>query len=298
LLGSDLAPGVLVKAESLQVTGSFKARGACNAVLCLLEREPAVAGVVTHSSGNHAQAVAWAARIAGLPATIVIPASANPAKIAATRAFGADVITDGVTYDNRERIAEEISRARGLHLLHPYDDWDVIHGAATVGVEIVADAPAAGAVVVPVGGGGQLAGIALAFATAAGTDAVLYGVEPETAADAALSLKNGRLEHLDADPVTIADGVKSKQIGDRNYEVIVSRRLVKDIVTVSEDEIAEAVRVAWQTLGLALEPTGALSLAAYLSRRVPPGTSTRPTVLSASGGNFDPATVAGFLAPR
>ena len=133
-------------------------------MLSLLEREPDVAGVVTHSSGNHGQAVACAAQVAGLRATIVVPEGVTPAKVAGIRSFGATLVSDGVTYDNREEIAEEIARSEGLHLIHPYDDWDVVHGAGTVGLEILEDVPAPGAVVVPVGGGGQISGIALAIA--------------------------------------------------------------------------------------------------------------------------------------
>src|SRR6202162_6386657 len=173
LLATDLAPGLMVKPESLQVTGSCKARGAFNAVLSLLEREPDVAGVVTHSSGNHGQALACAARAAGLKTTIVVPEGVTPAKIAGIRSFRATLVSDGVTYDNREQIAEEIAASQGLRLIHSYDDWDVIHGAGTVGLEILEDLAAPGAVVVPVGGGGQISGIALAIsALAAATEII------------------------------------------------------------------------------------------------------------------------------
>ena len=134
LLATDLAAGLMVKPESLQITGSFKARGAFNAVLSLIERDPAVRGVVTHSSGNHGHALACAARAAGLRATIVVPEGVTPAKIAGIRSYGATVVTEGVTYDNREEIAEAIARSEGLRLIHPYDDWDVIHGAGTTGL--------------------------------------------------------------------------------------------------------------------------------------------------------------------
>jgi threonine dehydratase len=284
----------MVKPESLQLTGSFKARGAFNAVLSLVEREPNVVGVVTHSSGNHGQALACAARAVGLPATIVVPDGVTPAKVAGIRSFGATVVSDGVTYDNREEIAEEIARSQGLRLIHPYDDWDVVHGAGTVGLEILEDAPAPGAVVVPVGGGGQISGIALALSVLSpGT--VVIGVEPEGAADAVASLRTGVLQSLDSDPITLAEGVKSKSIGGRNFEVMVAGGLVGDIVTVSERELEDAVRVAWTRLKLAIEPTAALALAAYLTGRVPAGTAEHPTVIVLSGGNFDPATIAALL---
>lgn len=295
LLTNDIAAGLMVKPESLQVTGSFKARGAFNAVLSLIEREPDVVGVVTHSSGNHGQALACAARAAGLPATIVVPDGVTPAKVAGIRSFGATVVSDGVTYDNREEIAEEIARSQGLRLIHPYDDWDVVHGAGTVGLEILEDAPAPGAVVVPVGGGGQISGIALAISALAPETAII-GVEPEGAADAAASLRTGVLQSLDSVPVTIAEGVKSKSIGDRNFEVMIAGGLVRDIVTVSERELEDAVLVAWMRLKLAIEPTAALALAAYLTGKVPAGSADQPTVIVLSGANFDPATIAALLA--
>jgi threonine dehydratase len=295
LLRTDIAPGLMVKAESLQLTGSFKARGAFNAVLSLLERDPRVAGVVTHSSGNHGQALACAAKSAGLPATVVVPEGVTPAKVAGIRSFGATVVSDGVNFDNRETIAEEIARTQRLWLVHPYDDWDVVHGAGTVGLEILEDVATPGAIVVPVGGGGQISGIALAVSVLS-PNTVVIGVEPEGAADAAASLHSGGLQTLESDPVTLAEGVKSKSIGERNFDVIVAGGLVRDIVTVSEDELKEAVRVAWMRLKLAIEPTAALALAAYLTGRVPSGTAEHPTVLVLSGGNFDSASVAALLA--
>ena len=293
LLRSDIAAGLMVKPESLQVTGSFKARGAFNAVLSLVEREPGVAGVITHSSGNHGQALAYAARAAGLAATIVVPEGVTPAKIAGIRSFGGTVVTEGVTYDNREEIAEAIAINEGLPLIHPYDDWDVIHGAGTSGLEISEDS-VPGAVVVPIGGGGQISGIALALAVLS-PETTVIGVEPATADDAAQSLRTGILQRLPSDPKTLAEGVKSKSIGQRDFEVIVGDGLVRDIVTVSEDELKDALRVAWIRLKLAIEPTAALTLAAYLNGKVPAGSEEHPTVLILSGGNFDPATVAALL---
>ena len=294
LLRTDIAPGLMVKPELLQLTGSFKARGAFNAVLSLLERDPGVAGVVTHSSGNHGQAIACAAKAVGLPATVVVPEGVTPAKVAGIRSFGATVVSDGVNFDNRETIAEEIARTQHLWLVHPFDDWDVVHGAGTVGLEILEDVATPGAIVVPVGGGGQISGIALALSALSPGTAII-GVEPESAADAAASLHSGTLQSLDSDPSTIAEGVKSKSIGDRNFDVIVAAGLVRDIVTVSETELKDAVRVAWTRLKLAVEPTAALALAAYLTGKVPAGSVEHPTVLVLSGGNFDPATVAAIL---
>ncbi len=283
-----------MKPESLQLTGSFKARGAFNAVLSLVEREPGVIGVVTHSSGNHGQALACAARSAGLPATVVVPDGVTPAKVEGIRSFGATVVSEGVTYDNREEVAERIARSEGLRLIHPYDDWDVIHGAGTVGLEILEDVPAPGAVVVPIGGGGQISGVALACSMLSPETAII-GVEPESADDAARSLHSRTLQTLTSDPVTLAEGVKSKSVGNRNFEVIVAQGLVRDAVTVTEAELKDALRIAWKTLKLAIEPTAALTLAAYLTGKVPAGSAEHPTVIILSGGNFDPATVAAIL---
>jgi threonine dehydratase len=294
LLPADFHDGLLVKPECLQVNGSFKTRGACNAVARLSGQSPRPKGVITHSSGNHATAVAYAARRFGLPATVVIPSSASPNKIAAARHLGAEVVTAGVTFDNREQVAEDLAGSSGLHLVHPYDDWDIIHGAATSGLEILEDAPRVGCVVAPIGGGGQVAGLALAI-DSFGPRIQVFGVEPELANDAARSFAAGELKSLESDPSTIAEGVKSKSIGQRNFEVIVRRRLVAGIVTVSEQELEYAIRTAWSAMHLAVEPTGALALAAWLQRRVPLGTRERPTVLVLSGGNFDPRQTARIL---
>lgn len=292
LLGTDLSPDLLLKPESLQVTGAFKARGAANAIRLLTARRPDVPGVVTVSSGNHAQAVAWAARAAGVRARIVIPEGANPLKIEATRGFGADVICDGVTFANREEVARGIVEETGWPLVHPFDDWDVIHGQGTAALEILEDAPEVQVVATPVGGGGLLAGTALAT-KALRPEVRVIGVEPEVADDARRSLRDGELRRLEGTPGTIADGVRVLSIGQRNFEVIVRRGLVDDIVAVSEAEIAEATAIAWLRLKLALEPTAALPLAAFLAGRLGPG----PAAIVLSGGNFDPAVVAGLLAP-
>jgi threonine dehydratase len=290
LLATDLSPDLLVKPESLQVTGAFKARGACHAIRRLRERQPGVSGVVAVSSGNHAQAVAWAAAAAGLRARVVIPAGGNPRKVEAARAFGADVVSEGVTFANREEVASDIIAATGWPLVHPFDDWDVIHGAGTAALEVMEEAGQLAVVAVPVGGGGLLAGTALA--TKALRPAVrVVGVEPELADDARRSLKAGKLRRLEATPATMADGVRVLGLGRRNFEVIVERGLVDDIVTVSEDEIALATATAWSRLRLAVEPTGALPLAAFLAGRLGPG----PAAIVISGGNFDPAVMAPIL---
>ncbi len=296
LLRTDLDPDLRLKPESLQVTGAFKPRGAFNAVLSLRERqkrgEAEAWGVTAVSSGNHAQALALAARTAGLPAVIVIPADANPLKVAATRAFGAEVLQEGVTFANREHHLRRVVEERGLTVIHPFDNWDVIHGASTAADEALADDAEIGTIVIPVGGGGLLSGTALA-AKARNPDIQVVGVEPAAADDAAQTLETGRIQRLPDSPTTLADGVRPISIGRRTFEVMVTHRLVDGIVRVSEEEIAEGTRAAWLQLKLALEPTGALPLAAWLAGKLP-GRSA-PTCLLFSGGNFNPEVVAGIL---
>jgi len=298
-LTTDLDPDLLLKPECFQVTGSFKPRGAFNAILSLAARDPAPRGLITASSGNHAQAVAIAARTAGLPAVVLIPEGANPAKVAATRAFGAEVITAGISFENRDqRLAEEVA-ARGLALVHPYDDWDVIHGQGTAARELLEDRPDLTAIATPIGGGGLLSGTALA-AKAQNEEIQVIGVEPANADDAYRSLQMKERQRLPRAPDTIADGVRTLSIGQRNFEVLVANRTIEAIVTVTEAEIEEALSTAWLRLKLALEPTGALPLAAYLAGKLPkPQKAARgrgPVALILTGGNFDPAGVARLLA--
>lgn len=293
LLTTDLDRRLRLKPECFQVTGSFKARGAFNAVLALKERQPETRGVIAVSSGNHAQALALAAHTAGLDALILIPEDANPAKVAATRAYGAEVIQQGVTFENREARLKEVMAETRLTLVHPFDNWDIIHGQGTAALEILEDDDEVGMIVVPTGGGGLLSGSALA-AHAHGRPVRVIGVEPERADDAQRTLRTGTIQSLPQAPQTIADGVRPLSIGVRNFEVMVMKHLVDDIVTVSEEELGEAVVRAWLDLKLALEPTAALPLAAFLSGKLPE-MGPAPVGLVLSGGNFDPAVVARLL---
>jgi threonine dehydratase len=289
-LTTDLDPSLRLKPECFQVTGSFKPRGAFNAVLSLIERGERPKGVIAVSSGNHAQAVALAAGSVGIPALILIPEDANPAKVAATRALGAEVIQDGITFANREQRLREVMAERGFTLVHPFNDWDVIHGQATAVRELLEDEPDLEVVVAPVGGGGLLAGSAISAKHH--RDAIqVIGVEPEAADDAYRSWKAGSIQALPASPVTLADGVRTTAIGARNFEVMFAHRLVDQIVKVTEDEIARAVQVAWSRIHLALEPTGGLPLAAFLAGKLPRGR----TGLVLSGGNANLRTVATLL---
>ena len=292
-LTTDLDPGLRLKAECFQVTGSFKPRGAFNAVLSQMAREPRPAGVIAVSSGNHAQAVALAARTVGIPALILIPEDANPAKVAATRALGAEVMQEGITFANREQRLHEVMAERGYSLVHPFDDWDVIHGQGTAAVEMLDDEPGLMTVATPVGGGGLLSGSAI-VAKSRNQAIKVIGVEPVQADDAYQSWKAGSIRSLATAPATLADGVRTTAVGQRTFEVMFGNGLVEEIVTVTEDEIAMGVRVAWTRLHIALEPTGALPLAAYLAGKLPNG----PTGLILSGGNANLQTVAKLLGTR
>jgi len=292
-LPTDLDPDLRLKAECFQVTGSFKVRGAFNAVLSQMAREPRPTGIIAVSSGNHAQAVALAARTVGIPALILIPEDANPAKVAATRALGAEVIQEGITFANREQRLHEVMAERRFSLVHPFDDWDVIHGQGTAADEMLDDEPGLISLAAPVGGGGLLSGSAIA-AKSRNPAIRVIGVEPAQADDAYQSWKAGSIRSLAAAPATIADGVRTTAIGQRPFEVMFANGLVDEIVTVTEEEIAAAVRVAWTRLHIALEPTGTLPLAAYLAGKLPKGL----TGLILSGGNANLETVAKLLGTR
>jgi len=289
-LTTDLSPELRLKPECFQVTGSFKVRGAFNAILTLASQHPRPAGVIAVSSGNHAQAVALAAATVGLPALVLIPEDANPAKVAATRALGAEVIQEGITFANREQRLHEEMAARGLTLVHPFDDWNVIHGQGTAALELLQDAPDLEVIATPVGGGGLLSGTAIS-AKHHNSAIRVVGVEPAVADDAFRSWKAGTIQVLAAAPTTMADGVRTTSIGARTFETMFANRLVDEVVTVTEEEIASAVRVAWSRLHLALEPTGALPLAAHLSGKLPKGRAG----LILTGGNANLETVATLL---
>lgn len=275
-------PDVWLKPESRQLAGSFKMRGALNALLRYAGRST---GVVAASSGNHARAVALAGLLLDLRVTVVLPATAIPAKVAAVRALGAEVITEGVTFHNRDDIARGIAADRGRPFVHSSDDWDVIHGQGTVAAEILADLPEVRTVVVPVGGGGLLAGTALAVKSLR-PEVTVIGVEPERADDARRSLVTGVLQRLEAPADTVADGARVVSLGKRPFEIAVTRGLVDDIVTVGEEAILAALDHIRQDTRVPAEPTAALPMAALLEGRLP---SAGPTVLVVSGGNVPPA---------
>ena len=290
MITTDLDASLRLKPECFQVTGSFKPRGAFNAVLSLMARGERPPGVIAVSSGNHAQAVALAASKVDIPALILIPEDANPAKVAATRALGAEVIQEGITFANREQRLREVMAERGYVLVHPFDDWDVIHGQGTAARELLQDAPDLEVVAAPVGGGGMLSGTAISAKRHSASIRVV-GVEPAAADDAYQTWRAGSIQTLAASPTTLADGVRTTAVGQRNFEVMFGQGLVDEIVTVTEGEIASAVDVAWGRMHLALEPTGALPLAAFLAGKLPRGR----TGLVLTGGNANLQTVATIL---
>jgi len=285
-----------LKAESLQPIGAFKIRGAYVAVASLAPDERR-RGVITYSSGNHAQGVARAARLLGAPAVIVMPSDAPRIKRDRVAADGAEIVVVGTSSDERREVAERLAAERGLAIIPPFDDDRVIAGQGTVGLEIAEDLPDVGAVLVPVGGGGLASGVAVAIRALA-PDARVIGIEPELAADARDSLAAGRIVAWPADDVsrTIADGTRTQALGRRTFAHL--SRLLDSIVTVSEEEIAAAVRLAAEEARLVVEPSGALSVAALAFHAAELGLDrvAGPVVAVVSGGNVDPDAYAGYLA--
>ncbi len=280
-LDAETGKSLYFKAEPFQKTGSFKARGALNKAL-LLERPR---GLVAASSGNHAQGVAFAARVLGVPAVIVMPEDAVAVKKEAVRAYGAELVTEGVTVENREQLARRIAEERGYAFIHPFDDEAVMAGQGTLGLELMSQTPNLEAVLVPVGGGGLISGVATAV-KALDPGVRVIGVEPEAAADAAASFARGERVCLKEAPRTIADGVRTLCLGARTFPVI--RKRVDAILTVSEEAIREAqARFITRTKVFA-EPTGALPLAAVLEHG---DALPQRLALVVSGGNGVPPRV-------
>src|SRR5690606_10898034 len=289
---------VYVKAESLQLTGSFKVRGATNFLASLPEPQRRL-GVVTHSSGNHAQGVAHAAAAFGVPATVVIPEGAPEVKVRRTLALGATVVRCRNTQADRHETAGRIAAETGATLLPPYDDARVVEGQSTVGVEVAEGLPRVASVLVPVGGGGLASGVCAALAALA-SEARVIGVEPSVAADAQESLRRGEVVTWPAERTTstMADGVRTQAIGDLNLAVLKER--LAGVVTVSEEAIAAATRFYATEAGLVVEPTGALSLAGLVRLLREPGAAglelaDGPTVVIASGGNVAPARLCAII---
>jgi len=273
-----------VKCESMQRTGSFKIRGASNAVR-LLDDATAARGVVTHSSGNHALALATAAAVRGIPAHVVMPANASPMKRAAVEAAGASVHACGNTAAERAAACEDVARRTGAFVVPPYDHPWTIAGQGTAGLEIAAQLPDAATVVVPVGGGGLIGGIAVALRDAR-PGIHIVGAEPALAGDAAESFRSGRIAPQHP-PVSIADGLRAP-LGELTFPLL--RDLVDDVVTVSEDEIVAAMRFAFEDMRVVIEPSAAVGIAALLAGRCG-GDRARPAAVVLCGGNVDLAAL-------
>jgi threonine dehydratase len=277
-----------LKAESLQPIGSFKLRGAFNAIAQLSEAQRQ-RGVITYSSGNHGQGVAYAARAFGVPAIIVMPSNAPEIKRQATTALGAQIVDVGPASSERRERAEALASEHGYAIIPPYDDAAIIAGQGTCGLEILADCPEVDLVLAPVGGGGLLSGVAAAIRQQR-PECRVIGVEPELAGDAAASLRQGKIVQFTAEQTTrtLADGLRTQSLGDLNFAHI--RRYVEHVVTVTEQEIEQAMRhIAWDARLIA-EPSGAVATAALLfhAHELPPH---RNVVAIISGGNAEPATL-------
>jgi threonine dehydratase len=282
-----------LKPESLQPVGAFKMRGAYNAVASLTDEERA-RGVVTYSSGNHAQAVARAARLLGAPAVIVMPEDAPPVKVEGVRRDGAEIVFAGRTGEERHAIALEVVERDRRVMIEPYDDRRIIAGQGTCGLEIAEDLPGVTSVLIPVSGGGLSAGIATAIKALA-PNARVIGVEPELAADARESLAKGEIVRWDGSLTTrtMADGLRVEKLGWLPFLHL--RRYMDEIVTVSEEQMAEAMRQLATRARLVVEASGAAGMAAHLSGAAPQPEGDDHRVIVISGGNVDAAAFAAIL---
>ena len=280
-----------LKPENQQPIGAFKLRGAYNKIASL-SAEDRSRGVITYSSGNHGQGVAYAARALKVKAVIVMPGNAPAIKREATAALGAEIVLVGPGSAERQLKAEELAAQHGYVIVPPYNDEQIIAGQGTIGLEILEDLPDVETVLAPVGGGGMISGVATAIKLSKPSIKVI-GVEPELAADAQASLRAGKIVQFPAGEVlrTIADGLRTQSIGPINFEHI--RRYVDDIVTVSEDEIRQAVRLLAANPNTVAEPSGAVAVAGFLFRgdQLP---KTKINVAIISGGNIDPEMLKEF----
>jgi threonine dehydratase len=280
---------LFLKPENQQPIGAFKLRGAYNKIASLSDEEKK-RGVITYSSGNHAQGVAYAARALGVKAVIVMPNNAPAIKREATAALGADIVVVGPGSTERQLKAEELAAEHGYIIVPPYNDEHIIAGQGTLGLEILEDMPEVETVLAPVGGGGLISGVAAAIKLT-NPKVNVFGVEPELAADAQASLRTGKIVNLPADQVTrtIADGLRTQSVGPINFDHM--QCFVDGIVTVTEDEIREAMKLLASNPDTVAEPSGAVATAGFLFRanQLP---KTRLNVAIISGGNIEPQMLA------
>ena len=279
---------VFFKCENFQRSGSFKMRGATNRIQSLTEEERR-RGVVAFSSGNHAQAVALAARDAGVRATIVMPTDAPRAKLAATRGYGAEVVTFDRQREDREQLAQSLAEREGFVVVPPFDDYHVIAGQGTCGLELFEEVPDLDALLTPCGGGGLFAGSSTA-AKHLRPGVRCFPVESELSDDTRQSFRRGERVSIPP-PATIADGMRTQSPGALTFPFV--QRNAEDVLTVSEDEIVETLNLLLFRLKILVEPTGAVAAAAALCGKLPAGLARVGVVLS--GGNVDPAALAGFI---
>ena len=272
-----------LKLESMQPMGAFKLRGAYNAIR-RMPYDVRARGVITYSSGNHGQAVAYAAQLVGVRAVVVMPETAPPVKVAGVKKWGGEVVFAGRTSEDRQRKAEEIATQDGLAIVPPFDHADIVAGQATVGLEIAEQLPEVRTVIVPVGGGGLIAGVVTGLA-AAGSPATVWGVEPSGAPKLKASLEAGCPVRLDR-TASLADGLITLSVGAIPFAHLAAQRdRLGGVVLVEDDALREAVQFLWRECHLTVEPSGAATTAAVRSGAVRP---VPPTVLVVSGGNVDP----------
>ena len=289
LADEELGAELFFKCENFQRTGAFKFRGAFNALSKFDEGQRA-GGVVTFSSGNHAQAIALAARILDIAATIVMPHDAPAAKLAATRGYGAEIVTYDRYTEDRDAIGRRLAEERGMTLIPPYDHADIVAGQGTAAMELFEEAGPLDMLFVCLGGGGLLAGSALSAAALSPGCAVI-GVEPEAGNDGQQSLRRGEIVRI-ATPRTIADGAQTTALGQITFGII--RRSVSDIVAVADEDLVDCLRFFASRMKIVVEPTGCLGLAGARRRRA--DLAGKRVGIIVSGGNVDMERLAGFLA--
>jgi len=285
----EMGAQLFFKCENLQRMGAFKFRGAFNA-LSKFDDQQRRGGVVAFSSGNHAQAIALAARILGMPATIVMPHDAPAAKVAATKGYGGQVVIYDRYKDDREQIGRDLAHKHGMTLIPPYDHPDVMAGQGTAAKELFEEAGPLDALFVPLGGGGLLSGSALATRALA-PQCKLYGVEPEAGNDGQQSFRSGSIVHIDT-PKTIADGAQTQHLGQHTFPII--RRDVDDVLTASDAQLVEAMRFFATRMKLVVEPTGCLGFAA--AREMKAQLRGLRVGVVISGGNVDVERLGSLLA--